>query len=150
MSSSIAPAVAGMLGIGAAWATERRTRWRLVALTATLLATVLYTQRLLFGATATWWIVLAAACAALALAWAGRPSNPVRASAVLTLTLVCLLAVSLVSALEGVRDNVSDTNRLGVLHAGELQPLSAYLRAMGGNVPGIYGPSADTQAAAAG
>jgi len=32
-------------------------------------------------------------------------------------------------------------------HRGQL---SAYLRAMGGNVPGIYGPSADTQAAAAG
>jgi len=34
-----------------------------------------------------------------------------------------------------------------VHHRGQL---SAYLRAMGGNVPGIYGPSADTQAAAAG
>jgi uncharacterized damage-inducible protein DinB len=32
-------------------------------------------------------------------------------------------------------------------HRGQL---SAYLRAMGGSVPGIYGPSADTQAAAAG
>ena len=34
-----------------------------------------------------------------------------------------------------------------VHHRGQL---SAYLRAMGGNVPGIYGPSADTQAATAG
>ena len=34
-----------------------------------------------------------------------------------------------------------------VHHRGQL---SAYLRAMGGNVPGIYGPSADTQAAVAG
>jgi uncharacterized damage-inducible protein DinB len=34
-----------------------------------------------------------------------------------------------------------------VHHRGQL---SAYLRAMGGNVPGIYGPSADTQTAAAG
>ncbi|MEO8050760.1 MAG: DinB family protein [Acidobacteriota bacterium] len=32
-----------------------------------------------------------------------------------------------------------------VHHRGQL---STYLRAMGGNVPGIYGPSADTQAAA--
>jgi len=34
-----------------------------------------------------------------------------------------------------------------VHHRGQL---SAYLRAMGGSVPGIYGPSADTQAAVAG
>ena len=34
-----------------------------------------------------------------------------------------------------------------VHHRGQL---SAYLRAMGGSVPGIYGPSADTQATAAG
>ncbi len=34
-----------------------------------------------------------------------------------------------------------------VHHRGQL---SSYLRAMGGNVPGIYGPSADTQAAVAG
>jgi len=39
------------------------------------------------------------------------------------------------------------TIKHSVHHRGQL---SAYLRAMGGNVPGIYGPSADTQAAAAG
>ena len=39
------------------------------------------------------------------------------------------------------------TVKHSVHHRGQL---SAYLRAMGGNVPGIYGPSADTQAATAG
>jgi uncharacterized damage-inducible protein DinB len=39
------------------------------------------------------------------------------------------------------------TIKHSVHHRGQL---SAYLRAMGGNVPGIYGPSADTQTAAAG
>ena len=39
------------------------------------------------------------------------------------------------------------TIKHSVHHRGQL---SAYFRAMGGNVPGIYGPSADTQAAAAG
>ena len=39
------------------------------------------------------------------------------------------------------------TIKHSVHHRGQL---SAYLRAMGGNVPGIYGPSADTQAAVAG
>jgi uncharacterized damage-inducible protein DinB len=38
------------------------------------------------------------------------------------------------------------TIKHSVHHRGQL---SAYLRAMGGNVPGIYGPSADTQAAVA-
>jgi uncharacterized damage-inducible protein DinB len=39
------------------------------------------------------------------------------------------------------------TIKHSVHHRGQL---SSYLRAMGGNVPGIYGPSADTQAAVAG
>lgn len=39
------------------------------------------------------------------------------------------------------------TIKHSIHHRGQL---SAYLRAMGGSVPGIYGPSADTQAAAAG
>jgi uncharacterized damage-inducible protein DinB len=41
---------------------------------------------------------------------------------------------------------LSMTAKHSVHHRGQL---SAYLRAMGGNVPGIYGPSADTQESAA-
>jgi hypothetical protein len=47
--------------------------------------------------------------------------------------LVSLLAVPFSAALRAVSENISDTNRLGVLHPGELQPLSAYLRAHQGN-----------------
>ncbi len=149
------PAVAGTLGFGLAWATERRTRGRLLVLSATLLAVVLYTESLLFGARALWWLTAAAGAGALALAWvaaaarptaarpageqpsAGEPAAPPVAgaaarllpTATLALALVCLLAVPLSTALRAERENLSDTNSVGLLHAGELGPLSTYLRA---------------------
>jgi hypothetical protein len=43
------------------------------------------------------------------------------------------------------RDYRPDAIKHSVHHRGQL---STYLRAMGGKVPGIYGPSADTQVAA--
>jgi 4-amino-4-deoxy-L-arabinose transferase-like glycosyltransferase len=157
-TEAFTPAVAATLGIGVAWATERRTRWRLVALTATLLGVSAYAESLLFGATATWLVLAAGAAGALALAWYGGPprrgsappgsrSTPPesdvqaaagrwsqgRSAATLALALLCLLAIPLSTALRDVRDDVSDTNRLGALHAGELQPLSAYLRAHQGS-----------------
>jgi hypothetical protein len=160
-TEAFTPAVAGALGIGVAWATERRARWRLAALTATLLVVTIYAESLLFGATAVWWVTAAGAAGALALAWIGplsratapaidpsaspatgstgshtaaaRRSAGPRSAAVLALALLCLLAIPLWSALRGVHENVSDTNRLGALHAGELQPLSAYLRAHQGS-----------------
>ncbi len=155
------PAVAAMLGIGLAWATERRSLARLLALTVTLLAVAIYAEPLLFGTTAVWWITAAGAAGALALTWIGPlrirdrdgppttgaappPPGAVPATgaelppgprsrgwlslAVLALALVCLLAIPLSASLRGVRLNVSDTTPLGVLHPGELQPLSAYLR----------------------
>jgi 4-amino-4-deoxy-L-arabinose transferase-like glycosyltransferase len=127
-TEAVTPAVAGTLGIGIAWATERRTRGRLAALTATLLVVAIYAESLLFGATALWLLVAASAAAALALAWTAT-----RSTAVLALALVCVLAIPLSASLRAVRENVSDTNRLGVLHAGELAPLSAYLRAHEGS-----------------
>lgn len=132
-TEALAPAVAGTLGIGIAWATERRTRGRLLALSATLIVVVLYTRWLLFGTPAVWWIATLGAVGALALAWSGLPPAPPRSAAVLALSVLCLLAIPLAGALRGVRENISDTNRLGVLHAGELQPLSAYLRAHQGS-----------------
>jgi 4-amino-4-deoxy-L-arabinose transferase-like glycosyltransferase len=127
------PAVAATLGIGLAWATERRERARLLALSVTVLAVVLYAERLLFGATAVWWACAAAGALALALAWSGRPRGDAARAGVTALALVCLLALPLAAALRAVRLNVSDTNRLGVLHPGELAPLSAYLRAHQGS-----------------
>jgi 4-amino-4-deoxy-L-arabinose transferase-like glycosyltransferase len=157
-TEALTPAVAATLGIGVAWATERRT----AVLTATLIGVTVYARWLLFGTPAVWWIGAAGAAGALALTWLGRlpgagarrgaaptpvtatrdgASEPTtattrsdgrshgRAAATLVAALVALLAIPLWSALRDVRENVSDTNRLGVLHAGELGPLSSYLRA---------------------
>jgi 4-amino-4-deoxy-L-arabinose transferase-like glycosyltransferase len=130
------PAVAATLGIGVAWASERRTRGRLAALAATLLVVTVYAESLLFGATALWWIVAAGAVGALALAGAGSISGPAagtRTVGVSALALLCLLAIPVSSSLRGVRENVSDTNRLGALKSDELVALSAYLRAHQGS-----------------
>jgi 4-amino-4-deoxy-L-arabinose transferase-like glycosyltransferase len=134
---------------------------RLLALTVTLLAVAIYAERLLFATSAVWWITAAGAGGALALAWIGaawtgrrpavgepaqttqtpldtptaarRPRAAPLSIATLALALACLLAIPLWASLRGVRENVSDTNRLGVLHPGELAPLSAYLRAHQGS-----------------
>jgi 4-amino-4-deoxy-L-arabinose transferase-like glycosyltransferase len=154
------PAVAATLGIGVAWATERRSAARLLALSVTLLAVTIYAEPLLFGTSAVWWTTAAAAAGALALAWAGavparrarppgapdaaatpshtpaeqrRPRTDPLPDAVLALALVCLLAIPLWASLRAVRENVSDTTPLGMLHHGELQPLSVYLRAHQGS-----------------
>jgi hypothetical protein len=168
------PAVAGTLGIGVAWATDRSKiggakpaglgagTARGLALSATLLAVVAYAEPLLFGTTAVWWIAAAAGAGAIALAWTGRlkttghpaetgterepighgtraighgtrgyiaRGDRLRAAGALVLALVCLLAIPLWASLRAVRENVSDTTPLGVLHPGELRPLSSYLRA---------------------
>jgi 4-amino-4-deoxy-L-arabinose transferase-like glycosyltransferase len=151
-TEALTPAVAATLGIGVAWATERRTRWRAAALTVTLIGVTIYAQSLLFGTTVVWLIGAVGAAGALALTWLGRlprggsqsdamtqappaaHAQPAdgsrwRSAATLALALLALLAIPLATSLRDVRKNASDTNRLGVLHAGELQPLSSYLRA---------------------
>jgi 4-amino-4-deoxy-L-arabinose transferase-like glycosyltransferase len=123
------PAVAATLGIGLAWATERRGRGRLLALSATLLAVAVYAERLLFGTPPVWWVVALAAAGALALAWSGLPRGDAPRASVTALACVCLLAIPLWASLRAVRANTSDTTPLGILRHGELVPLSAYLRA---------------------
>jgi 4-amino-4-deoxy-L-arabinose transferase-like glycosyltransferase len=154
-TEALVPAVAGTLGMGVAWATERRTIWRLLALSATLTLVVVYGRWLLYGTPAVWWIATAGAIGALAISWTGPRaaraassratdsdgspaprggrSSAWRSATTLALALVALLAIPLAGALRGVHENVSDTNRLGVLHAGELAPLSSYLRAHQGS-----------------
>ena len=112
-----------------------------------------YAESLLFGASAVWWITAPPRRGTglrldRSRSASRRPTGRigpapklradtgiagVRAAVALALALVCLLAIPLSASLRGVRENVSDTNRLGVLHAGELQPLSAYLRAHQGS-----------------
>jgi hypothetical protein len=128
-TEAFTPAVAGTLGIGLAWASERRGRDRMIVLSVTLLAVALYAERLLFGTSTVWWITAAAAVGAVALAWSGFPRRDRQRTGVAAVALVGLLAIPLWASLNAVRENVSDTNPLGILHHGELAPLSAYLRA---------------------
>ncbi len=133
-TEAFTPAVAATLGIGLAWATECRSRGRLLALSLTLVVVALYAERLLFGTSTMWWLTAAGAFSALALAWSGFPRGDTVRAGITALALVCLLAIPLWASLNAVRENVSDTNPLGILHHGELAPLSAYLRAHQGSV----------------
>jgi 4-amino-4-deoxy-L-arabinose transferase-like glycosyltransferase len=134
------PAVAGCLGIGVAWATAKRSPGRLLALAVTLLVVVIYSEQLLFGAPPVWWVVLAGALAAVALAgvalrarMAERGAARGMLTAALGLALVSLLAIPVQASVRAVNQNVSDTNRLGVLKTQELDTLSSYLRAHQGS-----------------
>jgi 4-amino-4-deoxy-L-arabinose transferase-like glycosyltransferase len=130
-TEAFTPAVASTFGIGLAWAALRRGPARRYGLTATLLAAILYAERLLFGPSLLWALVVAAGLAAFVPVWIGIPQ--VVRPLLFACALVSLLAVPFSAALRAVGENISDTNRLGVLHPGELQPLSAYLRAHQGN-----------------
>jgi len=150
------PAVAAMLGIGIAWvagadrftsndtATARSTisaehtlqagggRARLIALAVALAACVYYVERLEYGFTAVWWITLAAACAAIALATLAH-LLPARARAMsgatFALALAAVVALPLAVDLSSIENNVGDAGYVGALPASEQHLLSAYLRA---------------------
>lgn len=130
------PAVAAMLGIGAAWAAEPRGRLRPAALLLALAAVVYYGERLLYGTPGIWWVSLLSALAALLLAVLARVrSLPSRLrsllapGAVLVLSLCSILAISLNTDVRAINDHVTDAGEVGVLSAGVLNPLSSYLRA---------------------
>jgi uncharacterized membrane protein len=105
------PAVAAVLGIGAAWAAEPRGWLRPAALLIALAAVVYYGARLLYGTPGVWWISLLGALAVLAL------------------SLVAMLAISVQTDTRAIRDHVTDAGEVGVLPGDVLGPLSRYLRA---------------------
>src|SRR5204862_7387285 len=117
----LSPAVAGMLGIGVAWAALARGRARLAVLAATLLIVVVYAERLLYGFPLVWWVTLAAAlgalaCAALARrAAAGRAPGPLAPAGVVACTLVAVLAVPLAADVKAISDDVGDAGNVGAL-----------------------------------
>jgi len=130
------PAVAACFGVGVAWATARRTPWRLLSLAVTAIVVAIYGEHLLYGTTPVWWVTLAGAFGALALSGAALLTAgrvPGLRAGVLLCTLVALLSIPLWASLRAVRENVTDSNPLGVLRPGELDPLSAYLRAHQGS-----------------
>jgi 4-amino-4-deoxy-L-arabinose transferase-like glycosyltransferase len=134
------PAVAAMLGIGVAWAVVPRGRVRPVALLGTLAITVFYAERLLYGATGAFWIVLLGAlCAALFAVLARLLSLDADMRAVLApagalvLTLVAVLAVPLKASITAINDHVTDAGYVGALPSEQQRVLSAYLRAHQGS-----------------
>jgi len=150
------PAVAAMLGIGLAWvaapaggagASGARGRFsflsagaedrlRLGLLTLTLTATVYYSERLLYGTPASFWVALAGALGALTCALlarlpqlGARPRWLLAPVGVIALTLVAVLAVPLKTDLTAIANRVSDAGLVGQLPGDQQRPLSAYLRA---------------------
>ncbi len=125
------PAVAALVGIGAAWATGAGGRARLLSLILVGLVLVAYTERLLYGTIAIWWLTLVAMAGAIVLALLARRSQSARLTrdGALTLTVVALLAIPLRASIEAIKSELSDAGTVGALRTNELLPLSKYLRA---------------------
>jgi len=130
------PAVAALLGIGAAWASSGKGRAPLLVLGGYLVVMLLYAEHLLFGRTSTWWLALLAALGALALAGLARLRETPEwlrsilvPGGVLALTLVAVLAIPLRASIEAIQASTSDAGNVGALPAAELASLSSYLRA---------------------
>jgi hypothetical protein len=140
---SFVPAVAALLGIGVAWACAlgRGASYRHVrlgALAVALLAGVYYVQRLLYGRTGVWWITLAAALGALALALLAysRRDRRLRGpllGATIALTLVTVGAMSLSTDVTLIDNGVTDAGYVGALPSEEQRLVSSYVRAHQGS-----------------
>jgi 4-amino-4-deoxy-L-arabinose transferase-like glycosyltransferase len=120
------PAVAALVGIGVAWATQPHGRVRLVFLGVALAALLGYAAHLLYGLPAIWWLMLACALSAIAAAWVDRVDTGVVA---VVLALVAVLAIPAQASIRAVRLSVSDAGNVGSLPPEELRLLSSYLRA---------------------
>ena len=127
-TEAFTPTVAAVLGIGVAWVTSTRDLRRLAVLAISLIVMVAYSEHLLFGSIAIWWVTLVAMLGTLVLYGLHAPPWTRWVA-----TLVALLAIPLWASREAVRENTQDTNRLGVMRASELDPLSAYLIAHQGS-----------------
>jgi 4-amino-4-deoxy-L-arabinose transferase-like glycosyltransferase len=132
------PAVAAVLGIGLAWACTARGRLPLAALAAAMLVTVYYAERLLFGTSGTWLVVVLGALAAVALGAIARLPAGGRAhgrratlagAGTLAAALVAVLAVGVKTDITAIRDKVSDAGFVGQLPGDVEGPMSEYLLA---------------------
>jgi len=120
------PAVAALVGIGVAWATQPRGRVRLLVLAAALAVMVGYAAHLLYGMPAIWWVVAASAVGAVALTWFDRVDTGVAA---VSLALVAVLAIPASASVRAVQRHVSSAGNVGAMAPEELDALSTYLRA---------------------
>jgi hypothetical protein len=145
--------VAVLLGIGLAWAASGASapeggsdassprasaswqRVRVALLVATLAIVVYYSERLLYGTPAVFWVSLAGALGALGcLALARLPVLPARLrtlapAGVIALTLVAVAAVPVKADVTAIANRVSDAGLVGEIPGDQQRPLSAYLLA---------------------
>jgi 4-amino-4-deoxy-L-arabinose transferase-like glycosyltransferase len=136
----LVPAVAATLGIGAAWAAQPRGRLRPAVLAIALVVVVVYGERLLYGTSSEWWISLAGALGALALAGLARLNAvPARLRAafapmgVLVLTLCAVLSIAVGTDITAIEYHVTDAGYVGALPVEEQRLVSTYLRAHQGS-----------------
>jgi hypothetical protein len=129
------PAVAAMLGIGAAWAASPEGRARFAVLAGALVVIVIYAERLLYGTPPAWWVALVAALAAIACAALARLegiSERVRfalaPAGALVITLIALLAIPFSADVTAIKDHVTDAGYVGALPSEEQRLVSSYLR----------------------
>lgn len=132
----LVPAVTATLGIGAAWATSPSGRARLIALTVSMAVLIVYADRLLYGRPESWWIALAGAFGAVALAGLARirvrpsaRSSALFAGGTLALTLLAITAIPLEIDNTTIENRVSDAGYIGALPGEEQRELSTYLHA---------------------
>lgn len=136
------PAVAALLGVGVAWACSfgARPRDRTVALEddarliligIALATTVVYVDLLEYGRTGVWWVSLATALGAFALAVFARlrRATPLLTGTTIALTLVAVLALPLSADLTAIKNNVSAAGYVGALPRDQLDAISSYVRA---------------------
>jgi 4-amino-4-deoxy-L-arabinose transferase-like glycosyltransferase len=130
----LVPAVTATFGIGTAWATSSSGRARLIVLVVSMIALVVYADRLLYGRPESWWIALAGALGAVALAALARirvrpsaRSSALLAGATLALTLLAIAAIPLEIDKTAIENRVSDAGYIGALPGAEQRELSAYL-----------------------
>lgn len=139
------PAVAALLGIGVAWACTSQPhaaypRARLAALVVALVASVYYVERLLYGRTGVWWVTLAAALCAIALAaiarfgalGEGRRTGWL-GGATIVLTLVAVGVMPLSADITSIDNGVTDAGYVGALPREEQRLVSSYLRSHQGS-----------------
>jgi hypothetical protein len=130
------PAVAAMLGVGAAWAASPEGRVRIAVLTGALVVVVIYAERLLYGTPLEWWVTLGGAlgailCAALARLDGQSPRVRVALApaATLALTLLAVLAIPVRADVTAIDTHVTDAGYVGALPSEEQRLVSAFLRA---------------------
>jgi 4-amino-4-deoxy-L-arabinose transferase-like glycosyltransferase len=132
----LVPAVTATLGIGAAWASATSGRARLITLAVSMVALIVYAERLLYGRPESWWIALAGALGALALAGLARirvrpsaRSSVLLGGGTLALTLLAIVAIPLEIDNTTIENRVSDAGYIGALPGEEQRELSTYLHA---------------------